>query len=141
MATDSKHAVPWKRCAVCPSDSHPGPVCGPGASASASASGFKFKSPREFCAHLREYHCTKEGGSFVCRYGMNRVCPSLPLEGVSDKDYEDHVARDHVAREPGRPKCIKLCAISKFKIRDKDRSSVLLLSFDLYNWKFDPNLV
>lgn len=87
MATDHcqvKPKVPWKRCSVCPPDTVP-----------------VFKSPREFCAHLRDYHCTKEGGSFVCRYGMNRVCPSLPLEGVSDRDYEDHVARDHVAREPG----------------------------------------
>jgi len=77
------YVVPWKRCAVCwPSDS-----------------AGQFKSPRDFCRHLRDYHCTREGGSFVCRYGMNGVCPSLPVEGVSDRDYEDHVARDHVAGE------------------------------------------
>jgi len=35
----------------------------------------------------------------VCHYGMNGVCPSLPVEGVSDRDYDDHVARDHVAGE------------------------------------------
>lgn len=45
--------------------------------------------------HLRECHCTKEGGSFVCRYGYNGVCSSLPLEGVSDQDYEDHVLKHH----------------------------------------------
>ncbi|XP_070569635.1 vacuolar protein sorting-associated protein 54-like isoform X2 [Ptychodera flava] len=54
-----------------------------------------FKYPADFCRHLREHHCTKEGGSFVCRYGQNGVCPTLPLEGVSDNDYEVHVARHH----------------------------------------------
>ncbi|XP_038072831.1 vacuolar protein sorting-associated protein 54-like [Patiria miniata] len=54
-----------------------------------------FKNPADFCLHLREYHCTKEGGSFVCRYGLNGVCTTLPLEGVSDGDYESHVAKDH----------------------------------------------
>jgi len=77
------YVVPWKRCTLCwPSD-----IAGP------------FRSPRDFCRHLRDYHCTREGGSFVCRYGMNGVCPSLPVEGVSDRDYEDHVSRDHVAGE------------------------------------------
>ena len=33
----------------------------------------------------------------MCRYGVNGVCPSLPVDGVSDRDYEDHVARDHVS--------------------------------------------
>lgn len=55
-----------------------------------------FKSPEEFSRHLRECHCSKEGGSFVCRYGKNHVCASLPLEGVSDEDYEAHVLRHHV---------------------------------------------
>lgn len=32
----------------------------------------------------------------MCRYGPNNICPSLPLEGVSDMDYENHIARDHV---------------------------------------------
>lgn len=41
--------------------------------------------------HLRDKHCTVEGGSFVCRYGYNGVCSSLPIDGVSDKDYESHV--------------------------------------------------
>ncbi|KDR08332.1 Vacuolar protein sorting-associated protein 54, partial [Zootermopsis nevadensis] len=46
--------------------------------------------------HLRETHCSREGGSYVCRYGYNGVCSSLPVEGVSDEDYEDHVYRHHV---------------------------------------------
>ena len=80
----SAYVVPWKRCSLCsPSSGAAGP----------------FRSPRDFCRHLRDYHCTREGGSFVCSYGMNGVCPSLPVEGVSDRDYEDHVARDHVAGE------------------------------------------
>jgi vacuolar protein sorting-associated protein 54 len=75
--------VPWKRCRFCPS--------------TLTLALQVFKSPREFTQHLRDFHCSKEGGSFVCRYGANRVCPSLPVEGVSDRDYEDHVARDHVS--------------------------------------------
>lgn len=46
--------------------------------------------------HLRERHCTKEGGSYVCRYGYNGVCASLPLDGVNDRDYETHVTKYHV---------------------------------------------
>lgn len=46
--------------------------------------------------HLREKHCTVEGGSFVCHYGYNGVCSSLPLDGVSDKDYEAHVEKYHL---------------------------------------------
>lgn len=62
-----------------------------------------FKSLKQFARHLRDYHCTREGGSFVCRYGLNNVCPSLPLEGVSDVDYENHIARDHLhlSAQPG----------------------------------------
>ncbi|KAK7104655.1 hypothetical protein V1264_019335 [Littorina saxatilis] len=73
---------PWKTCVVC-------------------RSGYGFKTPREFAQHLRDFHCSKEGGSYVCRYGMNGVCPSLPLEGVSDRDYDDHVSRDHVYCDTG----------------------------------------
>ncbi len=32
----------------------------------------------------------------MCRYGYNGVCSSLPLDGVSDKDYEAHVEKYHV---------------------------------------------
>ncbi|XP_028414316.1 vacuolar protein sorting-associated protein 54-like, partial [Dendronephthya gigantea] len=55
-----------------------------------------FQNPRDFARHLRSEHCSKEGGSFVCLYGWNGVCPSLPVEGVSDADYEDHVEKHHV---------------------------------------------
>lgn len=73
----------WKTCVVC-------------------RDRINFKSPRDFTQHLRDFHCAKEGGSFVCRYGMNGVCPSLPLEGVSDRDYDDHVSRDHVYCDTGQ---------------------------------------
>lgn len=45
--------------------------------------------------HLREKHSVVEGGSFVCRYGYNSVCNSLPVEGVSDSDYFHHVVKHH----------------------------------------------
>lgn len=51
------------------------------------------------CRHLRQHHCTVEGGSYVCRYGYNGVCASLPLDGVSDRDYEMHVNRCHVNQQ------------------------------------------
>lgn len=55
-----------------------------------------FKSPLEFVQHLRERHMTREGGSFVCRFGPNGICHSLPIEGVSDRDYEEHILKHHV---------------------------------------------
>ncbi|TDG44187.1 hypothetical protein AWZ03_009361 [Drosophila navojoa] len=58
-----------------------------------------FKSVAEFINHLRTRHCTREGGSFVCRYGFNGVCASLPLDGVSDRDYDAHVAKYHVNQQ------------------------------------------
>lgn len=61
-----------------------------------------FQNPRDFVRHLRSEHCSKEGGSFVCRYGWNGVCPSLPVEGVSDADYEDHVEKHHVGTSLAR---------------------------------------
>ncbi|KAG5676824.1 hypothetical protein PVAND_006631 [Polypedilum vanderplanki] len=57
-----------------------------------------FKTPREFIRHLRDKHCIVEGGSFVCQYGYNNVCSSLPIDGVSDKDYEAHVEKYHVSQ-------------------------------------------
>uniref|UniRef100_A0A182W6I1 Vacuolar protein sorting-associated protein 54 n=1 Tax=Anopheles minimus TaxID=112268 RepID=A0A182W6I1_9DIPT len=57
---------------------------------------FLFKNTAEFARHLRQQHCTVEGGSYVCRYGYNGVCSSLPLDGVSDRDYDMHVTRCHV---------------------------------------------
>ncbi|VDM94585.1 unnamed protein product [Onchocerca ochengi] len=55
----------------------------------------KFSNRFEFAQHLRVMHCTKEGGSFICRYGPNGVCQTLPLEGVSDHDYETHIRKCH----------------------------------------------
>ncbi|XP_063699613.1 vacuolar protein sorting-associated protein 54 [Culicoides brevitarsis] len=55
-----------------------------------------FRTSADFTKHLRDRHCSVEGGSFVCRYGYNGVCSSLPLDGVSDRDYETHVERCHV---------------------------------------------
>lgn len=54
------------------------------------------------CRHLRDRHCTREGGSYVCRYGYEGVCASLPVDGVSDRDYEAHVVKYHMAeaKEP-----------------------------------------
>lgn len=54
------------------------------------------------CRHLRDRHCTREGGSYVCRYGYKGVCASLPVDGVSDRDYEAHVVKYHMAeaKEP-----------------------------------------
>lgn len=38
----------------------------------------------------------------MCRYGYKGVCASLPVDGVSDRDYEAHVIKYHVtdAKEP-----------------------------------------
>uniref|UniRef100_A0A1B6DGB4 Vacuolar protein sorting-associated protein 54 n=1 Tax=Clastoptera arizonana TaxID=38151 RepID=A0A1B6DGB4_9HEMI len=55
----------------------------------------EFKHLQDFIDHLRIKHCTCEGGSFVCRYGDNGVCSSLPVEGVNDTDYEQHVYKHH----------------------------------------------
>ena len=45
--------------------------------------------------HLRDKHCSIEGGSFVCLYGYNSVCNSLPVDGVSDADYVNHIYKHH----------------------------------------------
>ncbi|XP_017875868.1 vacuolar protein sorting-associated protein 54 [Ceratina calcarata] len=52
-----------------------------------------FKQIEDFIRHLRDQHCSREGGSFVCLYGYNGVCISLPVEGVSDKDYVAHATK------------------------------------------------
>uniref|UniRef100_A0AC35ES62 Uncharacterized protein n=1 Tax=Panagrolaimus sp. PS1159 TaxID=55785 RepID=A0AC35ES62_9BILA len=57
-----------------------------------------FSSFQEFAFHLRTQHCSKEGGSFVCRYGLNGVCQMLPVEGVSDEDYEKHIRKCHLKK-------------------------------------------
>ncbi|XP_053672696.1 vacuolar protein sorting-associated protein 54 [Anopheles nili] len=64
---------------------------------------FIFKNAADFVRHLRQQHCTVEGGSFVCRYGYNGVCSSLPLDGVSDRDYDMHVTRCHVNAQQKEP--------------------------------------
>uniref|UniRef100_A0A7E4VVG9 C2H2-type domain-containing protein n=1 Tax=Panagrellus redivivus TaxID=6233 RepID=A0A7E4VVG9_PANRE len=58
----------------------------------------------EFARHLRTHHCNKEGGSFVCRYGQNNVCQTLPVEGVSDEDYAKHLRKCHFESNPGEGK-------------------------------------
>ncbi|EJW76648.1 hypothetical protein WUBG_12444 [Wuchereria bancrofti] len=57
----------------------------------------KLSNRFEFAQHLRAVHCTREGGSFICRYGPNGVCQTLPLEGVSDRDYEAHIRKCHAS--------------------------------------------
>ena len=68
---------PWKFCLICEDK-------------------FIFRNTDEFRSHLRQFHCTKEGGSFVCHYGKHGVCQSLPLEGVNSRDYENHVEKVHI---------------------------------------------
>lgn len=92
MVAPVGYMAPWKRCRFC---SQSAIKAGGKSRVSVTSDSVTFLSIREFCRHLRELHCTREGGSFVCLYGPNGVCPSLPIEGVSDKDYEDHVTRDH----------------------------------------------
>ncbi|KAF2351244.1 hypothetical protein FHG87_018001 [Trinorchestia longiramus] len=55
-----------------------------------------FAQSTSFKRHLRQHHCKVEGGSFVCLYGTNGVCASLPLEGVNATDYVQHVLRQHL---------------------------------------------
>ncbi|KFD53786.1 hypothetical protein M513_05292 [Trichuris suis] len=59
-----------------------------------------FQSAVEFIEHLRSSHCKREGGSFICRYGPYSTCSALPVEGVSDEDYEEHVKKVHLAVVP-----------------------------------------
>lgn len=77
MTSEPRSSVAaWKRCSLCVDHA--------------------FKTPQDFRLHLRKNHCKKEGGSYVCCYGNNNICGSLPLEGVSDQDYEFHVVKHHV---------------------------------------------
>ncbi|XP_067009961.2 vacuolar protein sorting-associated protein 54 [Anabrus simplex] len=77
VSRSSEHKHTWNHCSYC--------------------NNVEFKAQQDFTRHLRERHCTREGGSFVCRYGYNGVCSSLPVEGVNDEDYEEHVYKHHVA--------------------------------------------
>ncbi|KAJ8669831.1 hypothetical protein QAD02_001090 [Eretmocerus hayati] len=63
-----------------------------------------FKHIHDFISHLRVKHCSQEGGSFVCRYGYNGVCSSLPVEGVSDKDYIAHAAKHAIMQQQQQQK-------------------------------------
>ncbi|XP_003705328.2 VPS54 subunit of GARP complex scat [Megachile rotundata] len=58
-----------------------------------------FKQIEDFIRHLRDQHCSREGGSFVCLYGYNGVCTSLPVEGVSDKDYVAHATKHAIMQQ------------------------------------------
>ncbi|XP_018370917.1 PREDICTED: vacuolar protein sorting-associated protein 54 [Trachymyrmex cornetzi] len=58
-----------------------------------------FKQIQDFVRHLRDQHCSREGGSFVCLYGYNGVCTSLPVEGVSDKDYIAHAMKHAIMQQ------------------------------------------
>ncbi|XP_041352361.1 vacuolar protein sorting-associated protein 54-like [Gigantopelta aegis] len=133
-----KFRVSWKSCNVCRDT-------------------ITFKSPREFCQHLRDFHCSKEGGSYMCHYGMNGVCPSLPLDGVNDKDYDDHVARDHVfggdagkcdaSRKascnttlPSSVECILLSSSEPSIVQDQFKWTVYKASVNLAAVLNDPRL-
>ncbi|XP_058062732.1 vacuolar protein sorting-associated protein 54 [Anopheles bellator] len=105
---DLKDPPPWQSCQYCLSPSstsrtdppHQRPLS---PKQQSRLQQFVFKSATEFASHLRQSHCTVEGGSFVCRYGYNGVCSSLPLDGVSDRDYETHVSRCHVNAQQKEP--------------------------------------
>ncbi|GLH01415.1 Vacuolar protein sorting-associated protein 54 [Gryllus bimaculatus] len=92
----------------------------------------EFKGQHDFIRHLRERHCTQEGGSFVCRYGYNGVCSSLPVEGVSDEDYEEHVYKHHVFVHMGS-------ASSGAVSRHRDRHQLLAVSH--LSGDHQPNVV
>lgn len=68
---------PWSRCHLCAGEPN-------------------FTSASQFGNHLRQCHSKKEGGSHVCLFGPNSMCPLLPYEGVSDRDYESHIAKCHI---------------------------------------------
>ncbi|XP_075224349.1 VPS54 subunit of GARP complex scat isoform X2 [Lycorma delicatula] len=72
--------------------------------------------------HLRQKHCTQEGGSFVCRYGDNKVCCTLPVEGVSDADYEQHVYKHHAFSGPNN-KARKVSSASMASNHSRAQSS------------------
>ncbi|XP_038112094.1 vacuolar protein sorting-associated protein 54 [Culex quinquefasciatus] len=111
-AFDLKEPPPWQNCCYCSSfTTSTASATGDAPSATLTNSSttanlrqqqqqlLAFKTPADFVRHLRAQHCTVEGGSYVCRYGYNGVCSSLPLDGVSDRDYEMHVNRCHVNQQ------------------------------------------
>uniref|UniRef100_A0A182NTX3 Vacuolar protein sorting-associated protein 54 n=1 Tax=Anopheles dirus TaxID=7168 RepID=A0A182NTX3_9DIPT len=110
---DLKEPPPWQSCQYCLSpgsntrpEPQPWPPSGPQEQQPQPPPQqhlFLFKNTAEFVRHLRQQHCTVEGGSYVCRYGYNGVCSSLPLDGVSDRDYDMHVTRCHVNAQQKEP--------------------------------------
>lgn len=120
MTSESRSSVAaWKRCSLCVD--------------------LAFKTPQEFRLHLRKNHCKKEGGSYVCCYGKNNICGSLPLEGVSDQDYEFHVVKHHVLTFTSKYVQIYLCLLKhKFEYQ-------LIFSYfhilDIQNYKKESNCV
>uniref|UniRef100_A0A915KV91 Uncharacterized protein n=1 Tax=Romanomermis culicivorax TaxID=13658 RepID=A0A915KV91_ROMCU len=101
-------------CDHCPSKSH-------------SIGGLR--TNEDFILHLRNVHCTKEGGSFVCKYGANNICQRLPFEGVSDGDYRDHVIKFHLPEpqltKPKKPKFVNDTLTSRNFIRAQNLAAVL----------------
>ncbi|XP_047133571.1 vacuolar protein sorting-associated protein 54 isoform X1 [Hydra vulgaris] len=55
-----------------------------------------FSYADDFRNHLKNLHCGKEGGSFVCQYGRNNVCSILPIEGANEKEYLTHIEKVHI---------------------------------------------
>ncbi|KAK6041200.1 hypothetical protein COOONC_21295 [Cooperia oncophora] len=56
----------------------------------------KFHDQAHFARHLRVVHDKRRRiRTFASHYGENNVCQKLPLEGVSDDDYETHIRRVH----------------------------------------------
>nr|XP_040235232.2 vacuolar protein sorting-associated protein 54 [Anopheles coluzzii] len=104
---DLKEPPPWQSCQYCLSPvsarSAEQPSSQDQQQQSQQQQQFLFKNTNEFVRHLRQQHCTVEGGSYVCRYGYNGVCASLPLDGVSDRDYDTHVTRCHVQAQQKEP--------------------------------------
>ncbi|CDW55500.1 hypothetical protein TTRE_0000377201 [Trichuris trichiura] len=76
-----------------------------------------FQSALEFIEHLRASHCKREGGSFICRYGPYSTCSALPVEGVSDEDYEEHVKKVHLAAAPAGL-TLTLCSLQPSIVQD-----------------------
>ena len=108
---DMMHQRTWSMCLICESK-------------------LTFETPQEFAKHLRSKHCSKEGGSFVCRYGHNGVCPSLPVEGVSDVDYEAHVEKNHIGSK------IQTVRTTKHEDRLVGYVQMPPISFKEDNWTF-----
>lgn len=44
----------------------------------------------------------------MCHYGENNVCNTLPVEGVSDTDYERHVAKHHATKNMSASRKVSL---------------------------------